>query len=236
MPTGEGKVAVVIPAAGTGSRMGGRRKQFRLLGDAPLLVQTLRAFDRHPEVECAVLALPEDEREAVEALLAEAALEIKVVTATGGATRQDSVGAALGALPEGVGWVLVHDGVRPFVSLKEISAVIAAAKQHGTAAVAIPVADTLRRAGDGVFGETIPREGLYRMLTPQGFRRDLLESAHAAAHGRQETDDVALVAGLGVRVHVVEGSALNIKVTTKADWDLAQMLWGAWSPSEEGAE
>jgi 2-C-methyl-D-erythritol 4-phosphate cytidylyltransferase len=145
----------------------------------------------------------------------------------GGRSRQESVAAALDAIPAGVDLVLVHDAVRPFVPKDRIDAVIEAVRAFGAAALAVSVTDTLRRNGDSVFGETVPRHGLYRMQTPQGFRVDWFLAAHRAARseGFEETDDVALVQRLGKSVRVVEGSPANIKVTTPDDWRLAQALW-----------
>ena len=218
---------VLVPAAGQGTRLGGRRKQFRLLGEAPLLVQTLRRFDRHPLVTHLVAAGPSGEVEEVGRDLRDAGLEKLHAVVEGGATRQESVGRALAAAPEGCEVVLVHDAVRPFVGAEQVQAVIEAVVQHGAAALAVPVADTLRRAADARFDETVPRDGLWRMQTPQGFRRDLFAEAHALAreHGWQATDDMDLVQRTGHPVHVVEGSPLKFKVTTPADWTLAQQLW-----------
>ena len=110
-----GQVAVLIPAAGEGTRLGGRRKQFRRLGGEPLLVQTLRVFERHPEVDHLLVAAPNEAIEALEAELRRVGLTKLTAVVAGGATRQESVRAALAAVPEGVDVVLVHDAVRPFV-------------------------------------------------------------------------------------------------------------------------
>ena len=210
--------------------MGGAPKQFRLLGGKPLLVQTLRAFERHPDVGALVVAAPAPEAERLEeALRAEGLTKLTDVVA-GGSTRQASVALALAAVPPSTDVVLVHDAVRPFVEPEHVRAVIEAVRLHGAAALAVPVADTLRRGAEaGAFGETVPRQGLYHMQTPQGFRRDWLHEAHEAARrdGLAATDDVELVQRLGHAVQVVPGSARNFKLTTAADWELAQALWSA---------
>ncbi len=220
-------VAVIIPAAGRGLRLGGTRKQFRLLGGKPLLVQTLLVFDRHPEVRHLVVVCPADAVEAMRTHLPDYDLQTPFQVVAGGATRQASVGKGLEALPQNVAVVLVHDGVRPFVEPTQVQAVIDEARTHGGAALAVPVTDTLRLGTDGVFRETVPREGLYRMQTPQGFRVDWLRRAHDAARrkGRVGTDEVALVEQVGYSVRMVPGSARNIKITTAADWAVAQVLW-----------
>lgn len=227
--TQAGAVAVLIPAAGQGTRMGGERKQFRRLGGQPLLVQTLRVFERHPLVDLLYVAVPEAERASVEALLAAASLRKLGAVVTGGATRQDSVRAALAAVPPAVDVVLVHDAVRPFVAPGQITALVERVRAVGAAALAVPVTDTLRRGEADRFGDTVDRDGLFRMQTPQGCRRDWFVAAHEEAlrTGRQATDDVDLVQALSYPVAIVEGSSDNIKITTPGDWDLAEALWAA---------
>ena len=224
------KVAVLIPAAGKGTRLGGERKQFRLLGEKPLLIRSLEVFQFHPEVDMIVVAGPPGEEDVVyDKLRAEGLTKVAAVVA-GGSSRQSSVFAALKAVPEDVDAVLVHDGVRPFVAADLVSSVIARVREKGAAALAIPVADTLRGGADHVFGETRSRDGLFRMQTPQGCRRDWFYDAHLQAISRQveATDDVDLVQQAGHTVEIVMGSSLNIKITPKADWDLACIIWPAW--------
>ncbi|SHK92992.1 2-C-methyl-D-erythritol 4-phosphate cytidylyltransferase [Rhodothermus profundi] len=221
------RVAVLVPAAGQGSRLGGPRKQFRRLGGRPLLEQTLRAFAFHPEVDSLVVAVPADCVARISDSLQAAGLPKRWQVVAGGRTRQASVQAALAVLPPEIDLVLVHDAVRPFILPEQISAVIEATRRVGAAALAIPETDTVRRVHDHLLGETVPRRGLYRMQTPQGFRRDWLE----AAHRQQEeaaTDDVELVQRLGYPVACVPGSSFNFKITTAEDWELAQVLWPHW--------
>lgn len=219
-------VGVVIPAGGSGRRMGGDRKQYRRLGDAPVLVQTLRAFMQHPEIGPCVAVVPDDAVEDTRRQLEAARLAADVVA--GGDTRQASVGNGLAALPASVEWVLVHDAVRPFVSAALIARVLAAVRASGAAAPAVPVADTLRRGADHRFGETVSREGLWAMQTPQAARRDLLEIAYARAGGALATDEVGLLQRAGVEVTLVEGDARNIKLTRPEDWEVALALWPSW--------
>ncbi len=225
------EVAVLMPAAGEGRRLGGVRKQFRTLGERPLLVQVLLAFERHPRVGHLIVAVPEEHvREVSDRLQAEGLSKLTAVV-SGGDSRQDSVRHALRAVPAPVEVVLVHDAVRPFVSASQIQKVIEGVREQGAAALAVPVVDTLRTAQDDVFGDTVPREDLYRMQTPQGFRRAWLEDAHRAAaegEGPPATDDVSLVQRTDREVALVRGSRRNFKITTQADWHLAQQLWGSW--------
>jgi len=225
------EVAVLVPAAGEGRRLGGTRKQFRTLGDRPLLVQVLLVFENHPAVGHIVVAAPENHVSEVSDRLQAAGLSTLTAVVSGGDSRQSSVRHALRAVPAPVKVVLVHDAVRPFVQAQEVQQVIEAVRTHGAASLALPVADTLRRVEDDVFGETVPRDGVYRMQTPQGFRRAWLETAHrqaAAADEAPATDDVGLVQRAGRAVHRVPGDRRNFKITKKGDWQLAQQLWRAW--------
>ena len=233
------EVAVLVPAAGEGSRLGGARKQFRMLGDRPLLVQVLLVFERHPAVGHLVVAVPEEHvREVSDRLQAEGLSKLSAVV-SGGDSRQSSVQSALRAVPAPVEVVLVHDAVRPFVQARAVRRVVEAVRTHGAASLALPVADTLREAEEEVFGETVPRDGLFQMQTPQGFRRAWLEEAHrnaAQSDGVPATDDVGLVQRIGRSVQCVRGHRRNFKITTKGDWTLAQQLWGPWTNDPDRVE
>jgi 2-C-methyl-D-erythritol 4-phosphate cytidylyltransferase len=229
------RVTVVVPAAGEGRRMrqpGEPSKQFRELGGAPLLVQTLRALERSETVSAIVVAGPEDGLSALSDHLAAFGLRKVHAVVAGGATRQDSVGRALAAAPAGTDLVLVHDAVRPFISRARLAAVAAAAAEHGAAALAVPVADTLRSVRDGLFAEEVDREGLWRMQTPQAARLALLREAHERFGDLPGTDEVFLLRQAGARVALVRGEAINFKITTPADWELALAVWPAWEERE----
>lgn len=229
------RVGVVLPGGGSGSRMaapGAPAKQFRLLAGAPVLVRALQAFLRHPRVGPAVVVVPAGEEAATRDLLAAHAAEATVVA--GGPHRQASVQEGVRALPDSVEVVLVHDAVRPFIPASVITAVTDAALTHGAAAAAVRVADTLRGGGDGpLFGETVPREGLWAMQTPQGARRDWLFRAAANAAGHVATDEVGLLQRAGHPVWIVEGDTRNVKITRPSDWRLAEALWATWEDARD---
>ena len=225
--TGAPTVGAVIPAAGSGRRLGGAPKQYRTLGDAPVLIQTLRAFARHAEVGPLVAVVAPEAVAEASAQLAAFGLDAVDVVA-GGASRQASVGAGLAALG-GVDLALIHDAARPFVSARLISDVIAAAHAHGAAAAALPVADTLRQGGDGpLFGATVPRDGLWAMQTPQGARLGWLRRAYGHTRATA-TDEAGLLQAVGYGVRIVTGDARNRKITEPSDWALAEALWPAWA-------
>jgi 2-C-methyl-D-erythritol 4-phosphate cytidylyltransferase len=180
-----------------------------------------------------VVAAPPSEVDTVTGRLRAAGITKLSAVVSGGDSRHASVRHALRAVPRSIGVVLVHDAVRPFVPSSAIQSVVAAVYEHGAAALAIPVADTLRReSDDGWFGDTVSRSRLVRMQTPQGFRHDWLAEAHraaAASDAEPSTDDVDLVQRLGHAVRIVNGSPRNFKITTPGDWRLAQQLWADWS-------
>jgi len=229
------EVAALIPAAGQGRRIGGTPKQFRTLGERSVLTQVLLLFERHPTVGHVVVAAPSDEVQAVSDRLQAERLSSLTEVVSGGGSRQASVRHALCAVPSTVTTVLVHDAARPFVSAAAVDEIIQVVQTEGAASLAVPLADTVRRGDHETFSDSVPRDSLYRMQTPQGFRRSWLEDAHrrARAEAVQATDDVALVQRLGHAVHIVEGHRRNFKITTPDDWALAQQLWPAWRDDPE---
>ncbi len=224
-------VPVLVPAAGSGSRMGGTPKQDRMLGDAPLLVQTLRSLAASNVVGRLIVAVDPDRVAEYEEKLNQAGLRVPVRVVAGGDSRQASVAAMLSTFHvEDDSVVLVHDAARPFVSLGLILRVVASAVGHDAVSPAIAVADTLRRGEGDAFGATVDRDDLYRIQTPQGFYLDVLRTAHAQADPYlPATDDAGLAERAGYEVARVDGSIFNFKITTPDDWTFAQALWSLWS-------
>ena len=218
-------VGVVVPAAGQGLRLGaGRPKALAELAGEALLVHAVRGLRAAPSVELVVVAAPAQELATMQALLA----PYDVLVVAGGATRQDSVGLALAALPARVELVLVHDAARCLTPVTVIEAVVAALRGGAQAVVPVlPVVDTIKRVDQyGVVLETVDRSTLRISQTPQGFVRRLLERAHAAATAGH-TDDASLVEALGVPVATVAGSPEAFKVTAPQDLILAEALLAA---------
>ena len=218
-------VAAVIVAAGRGVRMrAGRPKAFVRVGGETLLERSVRAFASHPRIGRIVVAVA-DPPEAARVL---GPLAERVVLVHGGADRQESVRAGLGAIPEkDADIVLVHDAARPLVARDLVDAVIEAAGEGGAAVPAtVPTSTVKRVAEDGRVEETVPRDRLRLAQTPQGFLAPILRQAHAVAaqDGFVGTDDAALVERTGRSVRVVEGSPENIKITTPLDLLLAEAI------------
>jgi 2-C-methyl-D-erythritol 4-phosphate cytidylyltransferase len=223
-----GHTAVVIPAAGRGERLGpGAPKALRLLGGAPLLLHAVRSMAAAGTVDLVVVAAPPGEVDGVWSLLPLDGLRAELRVVEGGATRRLSVARALAALDGDVDVVLVHDAARPLAP-PELAEAVARAVRGGSDAVvpALPVPDTIKRVDDtDHVVETVPRAALRAVQTPQGFRRSVLERAHAAATGDDEaTDDAGLVEALGVRVRVLPGSDDAAKVTRPGDLLRAESL------------
>ena len=220
-------MGVVVVAAGRGTRLGSRGlKQYQPVAGVPMVLRALRPFVSHPEVAYVVLVLPADEAARPPAFLGSAGGPLAIVA--GGAERADSVAAGLAALEPACTTVLVHDAARPLVERRVIDAVIGHARAGQGAVAAIPLSDTLKEADPHDHtrvGRTVPRNGLWRAQTPQGFPRAVLERAHAArVAGVAATDDAALVERLGVPVVLVPDSPRNLKITTADDLLIADLL------------
>ncbi|MDQ3136807.1 MAG: 2-C-methyl-D-erythritol 4-phosphate cytidylyltransferase [Gemmatimonadota bacterium] len=225
-------VGVIVVAAGRGTRLGGTvPKQYLPIAGVPMVLRALRPFTAHPEVARVVLVLPaEDVAVAPEFLRGLDGAGLILVA--GGVERTESVGAGLAVLDPECRIVLVHDAARPFVERAVIDAVIACARGGEGAVAAVRISDTLKEAAseDATrVGRTVPRDGLWRAQTPQGFPRDVLERAHAASRstaGPPASDDATLVERTGVAVRLVPDSLRNLKVTTAEDLAMAELLAG----------
>jgi 2-C-methyl-D-erythritol 4-phosphate cytidylyltransferase/2-C-methyl-D-erythritol 2,4-cyclodiphosphate synthase len=219
--------AAVLVAAGRGARFGGD-KLARLLRGRPVLHWTLAAFESCPAIETITLVVGEEHREAAAALVAAAGCTRVAAIVAGGAERQESVFRGLCAAPPS-DLIAVHDGARPLIAPGLIARCVEAAREHGAAAPALPVVDTLKRLDpEGRMGETVDRRSLVAIQTPQVFRRELLLQAHEAA--RREafagTDDASLVERLGHPIFPIPGDPGNLKITTPEDLDLAEAHLG----------
>ena len=212
-------VTAIIAAGGSGRRLGADApKQFLELGGRPILEHSVRALAEHPRVSELIVALPAESASAPPRWLAECA---KVRIVAGGARRQDSVANAFDTITRS-DVVLIHDAARPFVSPELISRSIDAALAHGAAIAATAVSDTVKQVQPGEDGPvihgTISRESIYLAQTPQAFTRAILADAVALGRsGVEATDEAALAEQAGHDVHVVEGDAENVKITTAAD-------------------
>ena len=220
-------VCAVVPAGGTGTRMGGTvPKQFLELNGKPILYYTLKTLQDCGIISELILVVPEKEYDnACTDWLGKPEIVTKVVV--GGKKRQDSVYNGFCELSQKTEIVLVHDGVRPFLSHQMIQKSVDAAREYGAAITAIPVNDTIKRVDDsGLVSQTVDREGLWRVQTPQVFRYEILQEAFKKANSEKfyGTDEGTLIEHLGKPVKVVEGSEQNIKITRPEDLRLSEIF------------
>lgn len=216
-------IGLIVPAAGRGERLGaGVPKALLPLAGLPLLVHAIRGALASRVIDAVVVAAPAGRVDEVRGLLAGEVTELRVVI--GGADRRESVARALAELPPEVDTVLVHDAAR-CLTPPAVFAAVAAALAGGAAAVvpAVPVADTVKQVAHGVVVGTPDRDILRAVQTPQGFRRDVLEQAHASEPGAV-TDDAGLVERLGFAVSVVAGHDEAFKITRSLDLVLAEAI------------
>lgn len=222
-----GDVAVLVPAAGLGTRLGpGGPKALRELGGASLLVHSVRRISQAASVGCVVVAAPIGGAAEVRASLrAEVPDGVELYVVEGGQSRQGSVAAALAAVPADYPIILVHDAARAFAPSDLVERVAAAVRAgHDAVIPVIPVIDTIKQVDDsGHVAATPARATLRAVQTPQGFRRDVLVAAHRAATDSL-TDDAGLAELLGIRVFCVPGDEAALKITRPADLATAELL------------
>jgi 2-C-methyl-D-erythritol 4-phosphate cytidylyltransferase len=226
------KAAAIIAAAGLGRRMQqDTPKTYLQLAGKPILIHTLEVFEKVPEVhEVLVVVHPEDLEFCQEEVIDPYPLKKVLRLVPGGKERQDSVYQALKVLKKeaaDLDVILVHDGVRPLVDPALVRKVVAAARRHGGAILGIPCQDTLKRVNSkGVVVDTVDRQELWQVQTPQAFQAALLWRAYQEAmeRGFYATDEAALVEALGETVVVVPGTCLNLKITTPDDLKIAEAI------------
>jgi 2-C-methyl-D-erythritol 4-phosphate cytidylyltransferase/2-C-methyl-D-erythritol 2,4-cyclodiphosphate synthase len=217
--------AALIVAAGHGARAGdGLPKQYRSLAGIPVLRRSIDAFANHPAVDLVQVVIGAAHRQHYERAVAGRDLPNPIA---GGDTRQESVRRGLEELAEvQPALVLIHDAARPLVSAETISATVRALNLADGALPVLAAADTLKRLRDGRVEATMPREDIGLAQTPQGFRFAKILSAHQAARGTSVTDDASIAERAGLNVVAVEGSRLNLKLTTQEDFVMAEAMLG----------
>lgn len=222
-------VSAVIPAAGFSRRFSANeKKQFARLAGRPLVAWCLEAMERSDLVTSVVVVVPPDDVEGSRELLGSFGFEKIAAVTAGGRQRWISVRRGVEAAPENADVVLVHDAARPFVDRAAIRRVIEGCALSGACLCAVPVTDTLKEAderGEFVSG-TVPRGRFWRAQTPQAFSRDVLLKIYSSANldGSGATDEAALAEAAGVRVRIVPGSELNLKITTPDDFAMAELV------------
>ncbi len=227
-------VSAIIPAAGSGIRIGGKvQKQFLELADKPIIAHTLLKFQKTDLINDIYLVVPPDKvgyckTEIVEKYKISKAVEV----IAGGKERQDSVYNGLSKVNPKADIIVVHDGVRPFITEKIIEESILKADKYGAVIVAIPEKDTVKEVYDGLIVTTLNRKLLWRIQTPQTFKRDILEEAFKKAITEKYygTDESSIVERTGYPVRIVNGSDFNIKITTPEELILGNIILNHMKP------
>lgn len=224
-----GSFAVIFPAAGRSRRFGdaSRKKIYHEVDGRAVWLRAVEPFVNRGDVGQLLLAIAPEDAELFDRRYRANAAFLGVTVVEGGAERFDTVAACLDRVDPGCEYVAVHDAARPFPTAGLIDLVFDAAREHGAALPGLAVSDTLKRAGpDGQVVETVPREGLYAVQTPQAFRLDLLRRAHENRPNLTipVTDDAQLVEAIGHPCRIVPGSPYNIKITTRDDLRMAEAI------------
>jgi 2-C-methyl-D-erythritol 4-phosphate cytidylyltransferase len=223
------KAVAVIVSAGKGQRfLEGKKKQFYLLADKPILAHTLGKFESCPLIRSILLVVGQEDMDyCLKEIVERYGFRKVSQIIPGGKRRQESVKNGIDALPEGTEIAVIHDGVRPFVTREMIEDSIRSAERFGAVVMAMPVKETIKMANpDGTILKTLDRETLWQIQTPQTFQANVIREAHqkASEEGFTGTDDASLVERLGMKVHILPGSYTNIKITTPEDLILANLF------------
>jgi 2-C-methyl-D-erythritol 4-phosphate cytidylyltransferase len=204
------------------------KKQFHSLGGKPILAHSLDKFETCPLIRSILLVVGEEDMDyCLKEIVERYGFRKVSQIVPGGKRRQDSVKNGIDALPKDADIVAIHDGVRPFVTKAMIEDTIHSAVRHGAVALAMPLKDTIKVSNpDGTVLKTLDRESLWQIQTPQTFQVNVIKEAYyrAAEDGFVGTDDASLVEHLGVKVHILPGSYMNIKITTPEDLFLANLF------------
>lgn len=214
---------VIIVAGGSGERFG-LKKQFVTLGGIPVIRRAADCFDNHPLIKAIIIVVPEQDILRTEKIMK--GVKSPLIVTAGGKTRRESVWNGLKVLPS-KDPVLIHDGVRPFVSKPLIERVIQGLKNADACIPGIAETDTIKEIEEGLVKKTIPRQKVYRIQTPQAFGFDCIMNAHSATADSESgsiTDDSLLVEQVGGKVRLVQGDPYNIKITLKEDRYIAEAI------------
>jgi 2-C-methyl-D-erythritol 4-phosphate cytidylyltransferase len=223
------KFCVILPAAGRSTRFGDpkEKKIYAELDGRAVWLRSVEPFVNRDDVAQVILVISREDRERFDRRYQASVAFLGIQVIEGGAERSDSIARALEAVRPDCDFIAIHDAARPCVTTRQVDAVFEAAHKHGAALLAIPAADTIKVVDEERFTTgTIPRQGVFLAQTPQVFRRDWLMTAYSNREslGSGVTDDTQLVEAIGHRCAIVQGSSLNLKITTKEDLILAEAI------------
>lgn len=227
------KVSAIIAAGGIGKRMGGAKpKQYIEILGRPIICLTLDKFREFNHINKVIIVVPPDYVDSFRSdIISRYEYPSDWQVTAGGLHRQDSVRNGLNLVSKDCDVVLVHDGVRPFITAGLIERSIETAFNEGAAIVAAPIKETIKKAGgDKLISATVDRDGLWGAQTPQAFRYKILKEAMESAYrdNFMGTDEASIVERIGTKVKIVEGDSRNIKITTPDDIVLAEAIARHW--------
>jgi 2-C-methyl-D-erythritol 4-phosphate cytidylyltransferase len=223
------KFCVILPAAGRSTRFGDpkEKKIYADLDGRAVWLRSVEPFINRDDVVQVILVISREDRELFDRRYQASVAFLGIQVIEGGAERSDSIAKALEVVRADCDLIAIHDAARPCLTTEQVDAVFEAARKHGAALLAIPVADTIKVVDEKRFTTgTIPRQGIFLAQTPQVFRREWLMTAYSERErlGSGVTDDTQLVEAIGHRCAIVQGSSLNLKITTKDDLILAEAI------------
>lgn len=223
-------VSAIVVAAGKGKRFGSKvSKPLIEIGNRPAIVYCLKALNFHPEIKEIVIVANSANQTSLKKIIKKYHIHKVKDIILGGKERRDSVLCGLKKISSRANLVLIHDGARPFIDSKMISRVIKEAKEYGAAIAGVPVKATIKEASGCMVRNTLDRNSLWEIQTPQAFRKDLIINAYSRFKACDVTDDAALVEKLGAKVKLSKGSCLNIKITTPEDLIIAEAISKKWN-------
>jgi 2-C-methyl-D-erythritol 4-phosphate cytidylyltransferase len=219
-------LSAIILAAGQGKRLGSAvSKPLVKIGKFPIIIYSLRTLDEHPEIDEIILVVNNRNRGPVTRLIKKYSFKKIKTLVLGGSRRQDSVYNGLKNVSSNSDWVLIHDSARPFIDGAGVTKVIRAAKETGSAIVAVKPKATIKSSWQGnLVAKTLDRDNLWEIQTPQVFKKNLILQAYKKFGSGKVTDDASLVEKLGKKIKLVQGSYKNIKITTGEDLLFAGLI------------
>lgn len=224
------KAQAIIPAAGSGTRMGSSIPKTLLpINGTPMIVHTLRAFENCASVDGVVLVVHPDYAAEYRRVVEEAGITKVKEYITGGSRRSESVGNGLTYVDPNCGIIVVHDGARPLIKPELIDKAVSMCVTDRAVVIGVPVKQTIKKinTNEQVVERTLDREALWEIQTPQVFHKEILVEAYEQAKSLDVTDDASLVEQLGIKVKVMQGDYFNIKITTPEDIAIAEKLLAA---------
>lgn len=224
------KAQAIIPAAGSGIRMGASIPKTLLpINGTPMIVHTLRAFENCATVDGVVLVVHPDHAAEYRRVVEDAGITKVKEYITGGSRRSESVGNGLTYVDANCGIIVVHDGARPLIKPELIDKAVTMCVTDLAVVIGVPVKQTIKKinTNEQVVERTLDREALWEIQTPQVFHKEILVEAYEHAKSLDVTDDASLVEQMGIKVKVMQGDYFNIKITTPEDIAIAEKLLAA---------